>query len=239
MALLDDFDLIIFDMDGVILNIFDAINQAAIDGIKKYKIEKEPEEVLAELALLIEKLQTIPIPKIILNARELFQVSFIDYSKTTILKTLEIAVFLYSQFKKYKVNSSIYDGIDKIIKYIANKGKKLALLTNNKREYAIQSLEKFGLKKFFNLIVGYNEAGKLKPAPDGILKILNEIKVKSPKKVLFIGDMVTDVMAAKAANVKVLCVASGLAKREDLEASKPDWIVDDIPMLAKTLGVKM
>ena len=74
----DEFDLIIFDMDGVILNIFDAIKQATLDMLEKYNINAKYEDILSEMALLMEKLQAIPIPKIVLNAKVLLQVSFIE-----------------------------------------------------------------------------------------------------------------------------------------------------------------
>jgi beta-phosphoglucomutase-like phosphatase (HAD superfamily) len=60
---LEDFDLIIFDMDGVILNIFDAIKHAIEDTVTKYKLNIVIDDIMGEMATLIEKVQCVPIPK--------------------------------------------------------------------------------------------------------------------------------------------------------------------------------
>ncbi len=231
---IDDYDLIIFDMDGVILNIFDAIKQAIEDSVKKYNLNVIIDDVLGELALLIEKLQTIPIPKIILNTKELIRVSFLQ--DETVIKILRIAAYMYSQFKIYKENSQIYPFSDKIIKFLAAKGKKIAMLSNNLRSSVEESLTKFGLKQYFTEILGANDTDKLKPEPDGLFKIMKDQSI-NPKRTLFIGDMKTDIQAGKAAGIKTLCVASGLNKKEELIMEKPDYIVDDMVGLARMIGV--
>jgi len=230
---IDDFKLIIFDMDGVILNIFDAIQQSLKDTIEKYKINIDIQKYLGDIALLIEKLQAIPIPKIILNTKELINIEFLK--DRTVLQVLRIASFMYSQFKSYKENSNIYTGIDGIIKYLVQKGKNLAILSNNPRISVIESLEKFGLTKYFDLIYGANDVENLKPSPDGLLKIINELGIPN-KKVLFIGDMKSDIIAAKAANIKVASIASGLNKKEELLRENPDFIFDDLKQFATSIG---
>ena len=67
---------------------------------------------------------------------------------------------------------------------------------------------------------------EVKPSPEGILKIINKWKIKS-SETIFIGDMTTDVDAEKAANVKMVCVASGLAKNDTLLEHNPDILVDN------------
>ncbi|MHA1338968.1 MAG: HAD family hydrolase [Promethearchaeota archaeon] len=234
---IDNYKLIIFDMDGVILNIFNAIQQSLKDTLEKYKINIESEKYLGEIALLIEKLQAIPIPKIILNTKELITIDFL--ADKTVLQILRVAAYMYSQFKNYKENAEIYDGADRLIKYLTQKGKKLAMLSNNPRISVIESLEKFGLDKYFDLILGANDVGKLKPEPDGLIKIMKELGISNPKKVLFIGDMKTDIQAAKAATVHVAAIASGLNKKEELLSENPNFIFDDLKQFAKAIGLNL
>ena len=109
---------------------------------------------------------------------------------------------------------------------------KLAILTNNKSQYAEEVLEKFNITKYFNPIIGFNEVSEVKPSPEGILKILDQWKIK-PSEAIFIGDMTTDIEAGKSANVKMICVASGLAKKEILLEYNPDILVDNTEQLIK------
>jgi len=229
---LEKYKLIIFDLDGIIYNINDAITKAVEDGVEKYKLEVEIDEVLQEIAHLIEEIQHYPVPKIILNSFDLLQVEFLK--DMSYMKKLRIAIFLFNQFNEYREDSTIFDGIDTLIEDIYKKDLKLAILTNNKSQYAEEILEKFNLTKYFPTIIGFNDVSEVKPSPEGLLKIIEKWKIK-PENTIFIGDMSTDVDAGKAAGVIMVCVASGLAKREDLKEHNPDYLVDNVQELKKLL----
>ena len=234
---LNDYDLIVFDNDGVILNIVEAVRQASHDGIEKFKIEKNPDEALAEIASLIEKVQAIPIPKTILNAKEILNPSFLE-KDATVLKRMEIAIYIYSKYRKYFSDAVLYDGVKKTLDYLKEKGKKIAMLTNNRSSSAKKTLEKLGVVNYFNPLIGFEEAKKLKPEPDGLLKILEMEGIK-PEKALFIGDMTSDIICGKRANVKTICVASGLVKKEILNQGGAFMVVDTMIELAQAFGLKI
>ncbi|MFX1366378.1 MAG: HAD family hydrolase [Promethearchaeota archaeon] len=227
---LDNYKGIIFDMDGVIFNISDAIKKAVDDSVNKYQISINKDEVMEEIAHLIEEIQNYPVPKIVLNSYDLLKVNFLE--GLSYFKKLRIAIFMFNQFNKYKdAESSIYEGIDTLISKLA-KSKKLAILTNNKSEYAEEILAKFDLSDFFNTIIGFNDVSEVKPSPEGILKIVNKWKLK-PKEVIFIGDMTTDIDAGKAADVTMICVESGLAQEQTLKEHQPDILVNNTDQLIK------
>lgn len=231
---LEKYKGIIFDMDGVIFNISEAIEKAVDDSVEKYEMNVNTDEILEELAHLIEEIQNYPIPKILLNSYDLLQVRFLE--GLSYFKKLRIAIFLFNQFNKYKdAESSIYTGIDELISKIYDKKLKLAILTNNKSQYAEEVLEKFNLNKFFSTIIGFNEVSEVKPSPEGILKIINKWDIKQ-SETIFIGDMTTDIDAGKSANVKMICVASGLAKKETLLEHNPDILVDNTEELINLFG---
>jgi HAD superfamily hydrolase (TIGR01549 family) len=180
---------------------------------------------MEEIAHLIEEIQNYPVPKILLNSYDLLKVQFLE--GISFFKKLRIAIFLFNQFNKYKdAESTIFKGIDKLLAKIHGKKLKLAILTNNKSQYAEEVLDKFNLTKFFDTIVGFNDVTEVKPSPEGIQIILKKWRIK-PSEALFIGDMSTDVDAGKAANVKMVCVASGLAQKETLKEHNPDILVEN------------
>ncbi|MFX1499692.1 MAG: HAD family hydrolase [Promethearchaeota archaeon] len=227
---LDNYKGIIFDMDGVIFNISDAIKKAVDDSVDKYQINVNTDEIMEEVAHLIEEIQNYPVPKIVLNSYDLLKVKFLE--GLSFFKKLRIAIFMFNQFNKYKdAESTIYKGIDKLISKLA-KNQKLAILTNNKSQYAEEILAKFNLTDYFSMIIGFNDVTKVKPSPEGILKIIDKWKLK-PKEVIFIGDMTTDIDAGKAANVTMICVASGLAQEQTLKQHQPDVLLDNTEQLIK------
>jgi HAD superfamily hydrolase (TIGR01549 family) len=222
---------VIFDLDGVIFDIISSVEQSVEDAINKYKLKNENiEEGLQEIAHLIEDLQNYPIPQIILNSYNLLQISLLEGHR--LIKKLRIAVYVFNQFNLYKEEAVLFEGIDELIKSLHSQHKKLAILTNNKNTHAEEVLKKFEIDKYFDILVGFNEVSEVKPSPEGILKILNTWKVKD-SEVIFIGDMVTDILAGQAANVKTISVASGLAKKESLLAKNPDYLVNNTEELKK------
>lgn len=232
---LEDYKGIIFDLDGVIYDITEAIKKAVDDGIEKYKLENvNRDNVMEEIAHLIEEIQNYPVPKILLNSFELLKVKFLE--GLSFFKKLRIAIFLFNQFNKYKEEeSTIFNGVDKLISKLA-KNVKLAILTNNKSQYAEEVLDKFNLSEFFDTIIGFNDVTEVKPNPEGILKILDKWNLE-PSEAIFIGDMTTDVEAGKAAHVKMICVASGLAQKQTLLDHKPDILVDNTQNLIELFHI--
>ena len=223
---LNDYKGIIFDLDGVIYDITGAIEKAVDDIIEKYELNIEKKEVMQEIAHLIEDLQNYPVPEIILNSYDLLKINFME--GLSYFNKLGIGIFLFTQFNKYKdAESTIYKGIDTLIEDLHKRKFKLAILTNNKSSYAEEVLKKYSLHKYFNSIIGFNDVSETKPSPEGIKLILDKWKMK-PKDVIFIGDMTSDVDAGKAANVTTICVASGLAQKEDLQDHKPDFLLNTI-----------
>ena len=230
---LENYKGIIFDLDGIIYDITDAITKAVDDGIEKYQLKVNRDAVMEEIAHLIEEIQNYPVPKILLNSYELLKINSLE--GLSFFKKLRIAIFLFNQFNKYREEATIFDGIDDLISKLS-KSLKLAILTNNKSQYAEEVLEKFNLTKYFGTIIGFNEVTEVKPSPEGILKILEKWEIK-PSEAIFIGDMTTDIEAGKTANVKMVCVASGLAQKETLKEHNPDFLVDDTAELKQLFNL--
>ncbi|TXT65634.1 MAG: HAD-superfamily hydrolase [Promethearchaeota archaeon] len=221
---LEKYKGIIWDLDGVIFDITEAIKKAVEDGVEKYNLDVHVDSVLQEVAHLIEEIQHYPVPKIILNSYNLLQVDFLE--DMSYMKKLRIAVFLFNQFNEYREDCTIFKRIDQIIEKLHEKNVKLAILTNNKSQYAEEILAKFNLSVYFPTIIGFNDVSEVKPSPEGILKIIEKWNMK-PEEVIFIGDMTTDVDAGKAAGVKMVCVASGLAEKNALLEHDPDFLVEN------------
>ncbi|MFX1490505.1 MAG: HAD family hydrolase [Promethearchaeota archaeon] len=221
---LEKYKGIVWDLDGTIYDISEAIRKAVDDSVEKYEMKVNTEEVMEEIAHLIEEIQNYPVPKIVLNSYDLLKVEFL--AGISFFKKLRIAIFLFNQFNKYKEDeSTIFEGVDKLLSKMYKKKLRLAILTNNKSQYAEEVLKKFNLTKYFDTIIGFNDVSEVKPSPEGIQLILKKWKIK-PSEAIFIGDMSTDVDAGIAANVKMVCVASGLAQKTTLQEHRPDILVD-------------
>ncbi|MBY9007004.1 MAG: HAD-IA family hydrolase [Candidatus Lokiarchaeota archaeon] len=231
---LDNYRGVIFDLDGVIYNIINAVKKAVEDVIKKYNLNIDINTVLEEIAHLIEEIQHYPVPKIILKSYDLLKLDFLK--EISYMKKVRIAIFLFNQFNEYRKDSGLFEGIEEIIKQLYKKNINLAILTNNQRTYAEEVLEKYNLNKYFKTLIGFNEVSKVKPNPEGLVKIMKTWNL-DPDEVIFIGDMTTDIQAGKAAEVTMVCVASGLAKSSDLKEYKPNYLVNNTEELKQLFNL--
>jgi phosphoglycolate phosphatase-like HAD superfamily hydrolase len=113
----------------------------------------------------------------------------------------------------------------------------LGLLTGNAREGARIKLEHFGLFHFFD----FGGFGDCHGDRDLVAKdALAEAKARmdgqfAQSGVWVIGDTPLDIACGRAINARVLAVATGLHPRAELEAARPDLLVDDLSQTADLL----
>jgi HAD superfamily phosphatase len=74
----------------------------------------------------------------------------------------------------------------------------LAIFTGRTQEELGHTLERFDTRKFFARVVTVEDVRKPKPDPEGLLQIL---RGRPPEAALYIGDNVDDALAARAAGV--------------------------------------
>lgn len=83
-------------------------------------------------------------------------------------------------------------------------GLKLGVLTNRNREFMeheLAAIDETGWTALFDTVVCGNDIEKRKPAPDPILKALENLKLKPGLDSWYVGDSTTDIIAGKEAGV--------------------------------------
>lgn len=110
-----------------------------------------------------------------------------------------------------------YDGVHELIDALAERGIRLAVLSN-KPDFATGMMVEHFFGKSFDVVRGNVDGVALKPSPDGALMILSELGF-SPDECAFIGDGETDVeTAVKLGAARSISVLWGFRTREQLEA---------------------
>ena len=99
-AVLAGIKLVVFDVDGVIFDIVEAIRDTVVEGLEKYHLKADLQDAMQDISGVMELAQSMPIPQIILNAKELLEVPLLE--GFTILKKLRIAVSFYSKYREKK-----------------------------------------------------------------------------------------------------------------------------------------
>lgn len=188
---------VIFDIDGVLLNSFDA-NLKFYQDLFTFVKHKPPTR---------EDFQT------------LFHLSMIDVIKTiTKLKSEEEIKKIWeigkSEKVKYRLDMlTMPKDADKTIETLS-KSYPLGIVTSRIREsvYEVPNLAK--LQKYFKVAVAYQDTVNHKPHPEPLLLAAKKLKVK-PEECVYIGDVENDIKAGKAAGMKVIIYSKKLFKNAD------------------------
>lgn len=208
-----DIKLVIFDMDGTILDTLEDLTDSTNYALKKNGLkERSIDEVRSFVGNGIRKL----IERAVGNVRE---DNNIDGSVDDNIDT-GIIDKVFEDFKEYyakncAIKTKPYDGIIEIVKELKEKGIYTAVVSN-KADFAVQSLCVDYFDNIFDYAVGEKEGIKCKPCPDGVMDVLNRFSIEKENAV-YVGDSDVDFMTAKNSGLEFIGVTYGFRTREFLE----------------------
>lgn len=208
--------LLIFDFDGTLSDsaemIVEGINCVfEMNGFRR----KNREHILEQVGL--------PIENIFENLEEGFE------------KTEENTKKLIVDFKRVyyeglQFKTKIFPGAKETLEYFYKKEKLLAVASAKRHAPLMEMLDFYGIKKFFQFIVGADDVKNRKPHPEMVEKILKKSGVKKEDAVV-IGDTHFDVELAHNAGVKSCGATYGIGSKESVIRCKPTIVVDSIEEL--------
>ena len=114
--------------------------------------------------------------------------------------------------------TEILPTVETTLSRLRSRGYTMAVATNKPSTFSRQILAHLEIEHYFQSVLGPNDVPRPKPHPD-MLESIMERAGKGPEHCLYIGDMPLDVETAKAAEVPVLLVATGSYSYEELKAS--------------------
>ena len=208
---------VIWDMDGTVLNTLEdlqnSVNYALVSyGFKPYK----PQEIKAMLGNGIKVLMELAVPDGLNNPR------FDDCFET------------FKEYYQQHMNDKTkpYDGIEKVMARLRQKGWKQAIVSN-KIDNAVQELTA-AYYPFVDLALGEQEGLKRKPCPDMVLTALKRLKA-TKEEAVYVGDSEVDLATAKNSGLDCICVSWGFRDRQSLQAIGAPSIVDEPEQLLEAL----
>lgn len=134
-----------------------------------------------------------------------------------------------------KSGSRLLPHVAEELSALQQRGLRLAVCSNKLRTFTLQLLDILSIGRYFQAVIGPEDAPRLKPAPDMLLAALARLAV-SAAEALYIGDMAVDIETARAAGVMVWVVSTGSDTPASLRAVKPDRVLEDLGNLSALLG---
>lgn len=124
-------------------------------------------------------------------------------------------------------SSVLYPNVSEILEQLKNSDLKISLLTTKAQDQADLIINHFNLRPYFNIVMGRINEIPHKPAPEPLLLICTSLGIL-PGETIMIGDTELDIQCGKNAGTKTCAVSYGYRTIEQLEADKPDYLINSI-----------
>lgn len=213
-----EYQYILFDLDGTITNPMEGITKSARYALASFGIE-------------VYDLRTL-CPFIGPPLKQ----SFLEFYHLTD-EQAEAAIIKYREYFSVKgiFENVMYEGVDKFLHTLTQKGKKLYLATSKPEPFARQILEHFKLSHYFSFIGGSTFDGSRSEKVDVIKYVLEETQITDLSKTVMVGDRKYDITGAKMNGIDAIGVLYGYGDRKELEEAKADFIEVNLADLSKRL----
>lgn len=196
--------IVIFDLDGTLLDTYSLIRESFIHVFNKHM----PNYPLKETQI-----------------QSFFGPVLEDSFRTLTKDEVEIAAMVdtYRAFNidKHDVYLKTFDGASEVIERLKKEGYRLAIYSNKRKDAIMRGLDLVGLTSFFEYIVSSDDVTRVKPHPEGVLKILDFF---NDNNAIMVGDTTYDIKAAKAANIRAMGVTWSFHSEESFYESGADFI---------------
>lgn len=188
--ILDNFDAIIFDLDGTLVDSMWLWKDIDIEYLSRFGITYN------------EKLQSEIEGKSFTETAIYFKENF------GITDTIEKIKNDWNEmaYLKYKEQVSLKTGALEFLKLLKEKGKKLGIATSNSTQLTEVCLNSLNISSLFDVVITGSDIKTGKPAPDIYLENAKRLKVL-PERCLVFEDIPVGIMAGKNAGMKTCAVA--------------------------------
>ena len=212
---------IIFDLDGTLLDTIETIAFYGNKALEKYGFKaietKEYKYFVGDGAVqLIERMLAFRGS----HDKEMFEKVFNEYN------------FLYNNDTFYK--TTVYDGINELLKSAKEKGIKLAVLSNKPNIATQDVIKRFFGNDTFDFFYGAREGIPLKPDPTSAIMLAKEMGIQK-EEIVYVGDTCVDMKTGKSAGFYSVGVLWGFRDRKELEENKADLIISHPSELLKLM----
>ena len=194
--------VIIFDFDGTLADTIDILLSITNRLSAEFGFKSATKEELAQLSNL--------------NSWQILQ-----YSGISIFKFPLLIRRLKAELHSEVPNIQLFPGIKEVLLELKKRGFQLGIITSNSRENVLGALEKNGLQDTFTFIYSGSTFGKHK-----VISKWLRIENVHTEKVVYVGDEIRDIDAAKKTGIKVIAVGWGFNSQEALAAQNPDFLIE-------------
>lgn len=178
---MNNYKVVIFDLDGTLLNTIDDIANTMNKVLAEMKLPTHPVSAYYQFVgagVVVLSKRALPA-----NMRD----------EVTVFKVHGMFNKLYHE--TWKEFSKPYDGIKELLDYLISQGKEVGVFSNKPQKFCEIMMDYYFPKIKFSFVRGNRKNIPPKPDPAGGLEILKEMNLKA-EDVLYVGDTDIDMQTA-------------------------------------------
>jgi 2,3-diketo-5-methylthio-1-phosphopentane phosphatase/HAD superfamily hydrolase (TIGR01509 family) len=199
---------IIFDLDGTLIEAYEAIYLGLKEALQHFRREIFP---FSDLRKYLR-------PDLETTLAQFF-------SPKEVLKGIPIMRGKYEEV--YLDKTHFLDGAREVLEALHSKGIILGVASNKFGRFSRGALMHLGVSDYFKSVLGAGDVPRNKPFPDMIHTALREMDLP-PEEVVFVGDTITDIETGKQAGVDVYALPTGFHSKIELSQKKPRRILKNL-----------
>jgi phosphoglycolate phosphatase len=216
---MNNFDLIMFDLDGTLIETAPEICDAVNDTLRRFDLPDVSQQQVNDWIghgtreLLIQAL------------------AFSSMTRVEVVRASETLPTIAAEFDihyqaRCGTRSHLYPQVRETLTALRAQGVKLAVVTNKEGRFTQTVLNVHTLSPLLDSVVSGDTLPTKKPDPAGIAHCLAQFGVPA-HRALFVGDSSIDVATARNAGVAVWALPYGYNMGQPIESCAPDRVIAD------------
>lgn len=212
---LDKIKLVIFDLDGTLVDAYEAIIKSVNFTLRKMGYPQVPNGIIRRAVGWGDKrlIGAFVGPRDLGRALAVYR----SHHRWSLRRYSRLLPFAQGALSYLKVN-----------------GFKLAIASNRPTEFTRLILAHLKIKEYFDYVLCADRLPAGKPHPEILRRIMRRLKA-APAQTLYAGDMTVDVQAGRNARVKVIAIPTGSSSLVEIKKSRPFGIIKNLSFLKKLL----
>ena len=203
--------LVIFDLDGTLLNTIDDLAMSTNHALRLFGY---PEHSLAEYRFFVGNGITTLIERALPE----------EARQKNLIYQLRKAFIAYYQLHKTDLTQP-YPGIPELLSHLSAKGIQLAVASNKYHQGTVELIRHYFGTDLFKVVLGQRGHIPAKPDPAIVYEILHLTGI-TPADALYIGDSGVDMQTARRSGITSIGVSWGFRPRQELTENGACHIVD-------------
>ena len=209
--------LVIFDLDGTLINAYRAVYESINFAMKKMGFPRVSAQTIRR--------------SVGWGDRHLITKFVGEENSENIL-----AIYRRHHRISLKHGTTMLPGALKLLRRLKKNKYRMAVASNRPTKFSLIILRQLGIKKYFDYVLCADKLKKGKPHPAILRTILRKFSLR-PQEALYVGDMIIDLQAGRGARIKTVAVVTGSNSKTELARFKPYAIISRVDQVEKLLGI--